>query len=70
MPRSVHGYAYVYPFVIGGNAIRTAAFKLDHYIYVKPRVNSGMRPVWFRYHEDTTVDMIAFQPSKFYIVRF
>lgn len=70
MPRSVHGYAYVFPFMIGGSAIRTYAFKLDHYIYVQPRQNSRMKPVWFRYHEDTTLDMIAFQPSKYYKVDF
>ena len=66
MARAQRGYVYVVqrPGVIK----RKAAFKLDGYIYVEPIV--GDKPVFYRYHEDTVRDMIAFQADNMYKLYF
>lgn len=66
MARSRRGYVYVSS--VTGAIKRKAAFKLDGYIYVEP--NDGDKPVFYRYHEDTVRDMIAFQSDKMYKLYF
>jgi hypothetical protein len=66
MARAQRGYVYLNS--VTGVIKRRAAFKLDGYIYVEPV--AGEKPVFYRYHEDTVRDMIAFQVEKMYNLYF
>ena len=70
MKRAVAGYVYITTFgtkSFGKHGTELhRSFKLDGYVYVQPLKNE--KQVFYRYHEDATNDLIAFQPCYAYDV--